>query len=155
MCIVIDINVLAAVFDSSVSNHNEFKPVLDWIMRGKGKIVYGGRKYKQELKGASKYFSILSELQRKGKVHIIDDNAVDTEQLRVTSISSHPDFDDPHIVAIFCVSRCMLFCSQDRRSFPYIKNKSFYPVGRKPPKIYRSSRNINLLQNKHYLAACG
>ncbi len=46
MCIIIDANALPSV----LKREPELCPVFNWINEGKGKIVYGGTKYKEELK---------------------------------------------------------------------------------------------------------
>ncbi len=47
MCIIIDTNVLADVFNSESKLHMEFAPVVEWILKGKGKngpgYIPGGR----------------------------------------------------------------------------------------------------------------
>jgi hypothetical protein len=58
MCIIIDANTFAAIFDPINKGHIDFKPVYDWIVFGRGKIVYGGKKYKSEVKNVSKYFGL-------------------------------------------------------------------------------------------------
>lgn len=45
MAIIIDANCLARVFDKTNIEHDEFVPVFDWIVNGKGKLIYGGSKY--------------------------------------------------------------------------------------------------------------
>ncbi len=67
MCIIIDTNAFAPVFDRTSQNHAEFKPVLDWIVSGKGKIVYGGTKYKLELGKAYKYLKLFAEFKKINK----------------------------------------------------------------------------------------
>ncbi len=42
MCIVIDTNAFHAVFNPISQKHGDFRPVLEWIVHGRGKIVYGG-----------------------------------------------------------------------------------------------------------------
>ena len=54
MCIIIDANTLSLVFNPETKGHEEFKPVFKWIDKGKGKIVYGGTKYEEELIKAGK-----------------------------------------------------------------------------------------------------
>ena len=48
MCVIVDTNAFAAVFNANANNHDEFAPVLDWIISGKGKLVIGGTKYMSE-----------------------------------------------------------------------------------------------------------
>lgn len=64
MTIVIDINVLPAVFNSSDNRHNEFKPVKEWIMKRLGFMVYGGTKYKDELRKMPRYIGVINELKK-------------------------------------------------------------------------------------------
>ena len=44
MCIIVDTNCFAPVFDRKSEKHNQFAPVLEWIISGKGKLIYGGSK---------------------------------------------------------------------------------------------------------------
>jgi hypothetical protein len=145
MCIIIDINTLSCVFDNSCSEHPEFKPVKNWIIDGEGFVVYGGKKYIDELKITKKYLAVFIELKKKRKVIEIDSSIVDTYQKIIESKIQHRDFDDPHIVAIISASKCRLVCSKDLRSFPFLKRKELYPKGVKTPMIYSKQKNINLL----------
>ena len=74
MCIIIDTNALASVFDVDSSNHENFKPVYDWIFNNKGKVVYGGTKYKEELKNSYRYLKLFGQLSRIRKTIEIDDD---------------------------------------------------------------------------------
>ena len=77
MCIVIDSNRIPSVLNPYVSDHSEFKPILDWIEGGNARIVYGGTNYRNELRNMPKYFGILSERRRAGQVYEVDDGSVD------------------------------------------------------------------------------
>lgn len=153
MCIVIDTNSFASVFDSKSDDHYEFRPVLNWITNGKGKIVYGGTKYRDELRATKRYLRIFVELAKKRKVVEIPDEDIDLEQERIENLLRHRDFDDPHIVAIVSVSRCKLVCSKDSRAYPFIKDVSLYPRAGMRPRIYSGSNNSDLLCD-HNLADC-
>ena len=61
MAIIIDTNCIANVFSPKTANHSEFKPVLEWILLGKGLMIYGGSKYREELKKTAKYLPIIAE----------------------------------------------------------------------------------------------
>jgi predicted nucleic acid-binding protein len=121
MCIVIDANTFAHVFNSSSKNHHEFKPVLDWIVYGKGKIVYGGTLYKKELRNAPKYFKLFLELSKSSKVVEVDMILVDKKEQEVAKLVNHPNFDDPHLIAIIIVSGCKLICSHDSKAYSFLK----------------------------------
>ncbi len=154
MCIIIDINAFASVFQSNSADHNDFRPVLEWICKGKGKIVFGGTKYKEELKSAYKYLRIFRQFDAARKLVKIDDQSVDNEQARLESIIEHSDYDDYHIIAIIIVSGCKLICSKDSRAYPYFKNRTLYPKKFERPRIYSNSSNANLLCDRLIADCC-
>ena len=67
MCVIVDTNAVAAVFNANANNHDEFAPVLDWIISGKGKLVIGGTKYMSELARTKKYLSFVQILNTKAR----------------------------------------------------------------------------------------
>ncbi len=154
MCIIIDINCLSNVFDAESQKHKDFKPILDWILNRNGKIVCGGTKYREELKKVQKYNKLLINLTSSGKVVWIEDKKVDQEQKKVQDKLSHRNFDDPHIVAIIIVSKCKLLCSNDNKSFEFIKNHIFYPKGVNKPLIYTRQKNEDLLCDSNISNCC-
>ena len=149
MCIVIDTNVFSSVFHDTSPDHQEYKPVKDWITTGRGFLVYGGSKYKKELKNARKYLAIFGELQKQGKVKQVDHSLVDQHQRKVERIICDKNCDDTHLIAIFRVSSCCLLCSNDKRGDRFIKNRSLYLQHQKPPSIYRSKKHRRLLCDRH------
>lgn len=149
MAIIIDTNCFANVFNSRSSNHAEFKPVLDWIIKGKGIIVYGGSKYKEELQKASKYLTIFRLLKDVNKVLIGDSNEIDRVQSEIENKTVDKDFDDPHLPAIVIVTKCRLICSNDSRSIPFVQQRELYPQGCITPSYYTGLRNSNLLCDEY------
>ncbi len=139
MCLVIDMNVIPCVFNRKAEKHDSFKPVLEWIVNGKGKMVCGGTQYWEEFKKIGKYLRFFNQLNKAGKVVKVDDALVDQKMNELKELCNDSDFDDPHIAALLIVSGCNVLCSEDERSYPYIKRKEWYPNGRKPPQIYKSS----------------
>lgn len=162
MCIVIDTNCFTHVFSRYSENHSEFKPVLDWLMDGRGKIVYGGTKYQKELSNAGKFIPIITELKRRNKVVRLSDEKVDEWEREVkkkleSDGKDHINderYNDPHLVAIFSISGCKLLCSTDKKSFPFLNDKRYYIKDRKPPRFYTAKRNINLLCDKYFGSCC-
>lgn len=146
MCIVIDINTLSMVFNSSNLRHPDFTAVRDYIDSRAGFVVYGGTKYKAELAEAGRYMRLLRQLRDAGKAITILDAAVDTIETRVCTLTQNTDCDDQHVIALLGAARCPLLCSVDNRSFPYVKDKSLYPKGSPSVRIYTSPRNKNLLK---------
>ena len=151
MCMVIDANVFCSFFRTDAPDHSEFAPALKWVTKGQGFLVYGGTKYKQELTCAPKYFQLFIELKNKNRVKEINCALVDQHQRCVASLAEN-SCDDPHIIAIFRVSGCRIFCSNDKRSFEHIKNKKLYLKGQKIPLIYRKRKNMNLLCGNNIIA---
>lgn len=124
MCLIIDACCIANVFDVTNKNHGDFSPVYSWVCKGPGKIIYGGNKYKEELKQCKRYLPILVELSRQGRVVLLDDEAVNTEEELVKQRETDPDFDDPHLIAIVIISKCRVICTNDRRAHKFIKKKA-------------------------------
>ena len=154
MCIVIDINTLPSVFDTKSLHHQKFKPVLDWIVSGKGKIVYGGTKYKEELAKAHKFLGIFRNFAAARKIVPICDHDVDLSEHKLKSKCTDSDFDDPHIIAIVVVSKCKLVCSSDARSYKFIKDPSMYTQPSDRPSIYSNLANKTLLEDNNIADIC-
>ena len=97
MCVVIDINTLAIIFDKENKKHGEFAPVKNWIdSKLGGTIIYGGNSYKKELQKTGKYLKILRLYREAGKVTLISDNIVDTHEGRIrATLGEHTTCDDP------------------------------------------------------------
>ncbi len=143
MCVIIDTNVIHLVFDEKSENHDEFKPVFEWIYKGIGKIIIGGNRYKNEI--GTKYLRILVDFGRAGKTISIKDQIVDEQETKITNTLSHPDFDDQHIIALLVLSKCKIICSNDKRAYPFFSHPVFFEKAKNRPKIYKSKRNKNLL----------
>lgn len=149
MCIIVDTNCLSSVFERNSDKHSEFEPVFEWIFTGKGKLIFGGSKYIEELEKTKKYLKIINLLKNKGKAINIDKDLVDKEQKRIESLITNKDFDDPHLPALVIISKCKLICSQDTRSIKFVTNPQLYPKGIDIPKYYTSVNNIDLLCDKY------
>lgn len=155
MCVILDACVINIVFNAQAETHESFKPVLDLIRNNKnGKIIYGGTKYKRELKRAigTKFISIISELDRAGKIIRLSDQAVNRTQHEVEQLEEHPDFDDPHLVAIVIVSGCKILCTTDKRATRFLKDQNLYPKSTMRPKIYSDRRNLPVLRDTRNIA---
>lgn len=154
MCLVIDTNTLSCVFNETNANHEEFKPVFDWIEKGKGKIVFGGAKYMKELEKARQYLRLFVDYSKKGKTVRINDEEVDKHEKEIKLKVIDSKFNDAHIIAIIAVSKCKVLCSYDKKSFDYIQNPTLYPKGVNRPKIYSKKSCENLLVNDNIVEIC-
>lgn len=146
MSIILDTNCFSHVFRPNDKRHTEFRPVLEWIIRGTGFLVYGGTKYLDELKKAGSYVCLFRLLKEIGKVIEVDCSKVNEYQNKVMEIESDPDFDDPHLPAIVAVSHCKLICSADERSIKFVTRRDFYPKRFSVPKYYTGIANKPLLK---------
>ena len=153
MCLIIDINTLSKVFNKNDSEHQEFRPVLLWIINGKGKAVYGGKKYIKEL-GGTRYRSLFTQLRIAQKAVLIDNKEVDKQMNRINRLLNHRKFDDSHIVAIVNASGCRLVCTNDTRSERYLMDKDLYEKPIKPPLIYKRKKQARTLLTDRYIAEC-
>ncbi len=148
MCVVIDINAFHCVFDGKSKDFPEFKPLNRWLYENpRAKLVYGGTRYRREMAALKKYLSYLVELRRMSRIAEIEDDSVDTKETELATRVGRADFNDAHIVAIFAVSGCRVFCSKDKHLDKYLKKPSFYPRGQKTPSIYRNRSHSHLLCN--------
>jgi len=148
MAIVIDVNCLARVFNASNVDHVKFAAVRTFIETGVGKVVYGGTKYKDELRKAGRYLAVILELRKAGRAIAIRDEAVDKVTQVVAKAVVGTDCDDPHIIGLLAASNCALLCSVDKRSYGFIRDRKFYAKDNVRVKIYCSDRNAKLLKRQ-------
>jgi hypothetical protein len=88
----------------------------------------------------------LKKLIRSAKAYEINEFKVNNEEKIVYSLlDNNTKFNDCHIVAIFRVSKCKIFCSEDKSSDKYITDNRLYHKGQRHPSIYRSRNHKNLL----------
>jgi len=144
MCIVIDANTIACVFEEDCKKHNDFRPVKNWIYEGGGKMVVGGTKFKSEIYGMRKYAKVFKLLKDARKLCEIVDSEVDNKEQAILKMTAMTNCNDQHVIALISVSGCRLVCSEDKASFKYLKDCRFYPKGKRP-KIYSSKANKKLL----------
>ena len=154
MCIVVDANTFSKVFNPSDKEHVEFEPVYIWITKKKGKLVFGGSKYAQELRDANKYHKLFNILKDMGKVVEVDAADVDSYEKVLIKKLKHRDFDDPHLIAISVISGCLLICTNEKKAIKFIKMKTLYPKGHKRPSIYSCSGNKDILCDSYYANIC-
>lgn len=145
MAIIVDTNCFSRVFSRTDKEHKDFMPVLNWIIYGNGFLVYGGSKYKGELKKSPTYFKIFRMLRDYHKAISFPDKLIDEYQKQYEVLIQDPDFDDPHLPAIVRVSKCRLICSKDGRSKPFVTSSTLYPKHFHTPKYYTCLRDQDLL----------
>jgi hypothetical protein len=144
--LIVDINVLCPLFDTTNPNHNDFLPVLNSINNRRSIMVYGGTKFLSELSKLKKYQPLIIEWLRAGKAKVYPVDDVDSETNSVVAKESDADFDDPHLIAIVIVCHATVVCTLDVRAEKFLKDPKFYvgtPVSR--PRIYKRAEHASLL----------
>jgi hypothetical protein len=154
MCLIIDINVLGAVFDSKNSKHNHFEPVKTWILDGRGKVVYGGSRYIKELAKTPRYLRLLLQLRKAEKACYVENDKVDEAEKKICHEIRDEDFDDQHIVALLVVSKCKLICSLDERAYQYFTHPELFKPASNRPRIYKQRANKSLLCQENIADIC-
>jgi predicted nucleic acid-binding protein len=145
MCAIVDSCCLVSLLEQNDADHQEFKPILDWIIRGKGKLVYGGTKYKLELRRLNKLLPLLANFERSRKILHIDDTRVDDAERKIKRTVVDRNFNDQHLVAIVIVSGCKVVCTRDNLAISYLRDTSLLRrFNARRPSIYRSKRNKRL-----------
>ncbi len=156
MCIVIDACVFGSVFNPEAKHFHKYEPVFNWLFNTKNKkikLVYGGSTYFSEIGKSTKYLDILTQLNRKGKTKALPSNKIDELENKIRKELPF-QCDDPHLVAIFVFSKCLLFCSEDKRSLEFIKDSKFYEGKYRGPKLYKDRRNKKILNDKNIAKIC-
>jgi hypothetical protein len=166
MCIVIDSDVFSPLVNPQASNHQEFQPVLKWIVSGKGKVVYGGTTYGNEVSRHQNFRGFLVQMERKGKTVNVNCAQVDSVEEALSQAIQGPEFNDHHIVAIVVVSGCKLVCSNDTGLYALISKcysrgvrgllKRLSPHSGRIwcPKIYKGCGQRALLCDRNIAKCC-
>lgn len=154
MCIVIDAPLLVSLFKTSDPNHEKYMPVLNWLVEGSGKLVFGGTTYLNELNAVSSILGVLKELEKVRKVVRISDQLVDAHRDEVKKIAPEKNFDDPHLVAIVRASNCRLICVNDPRSHKYLRAVHLYESSKQRPSLYTREKNKHLLCDGNIAKCC-
>ncbi len=157
MCLVIDTNCFALVFNSNIKQHEKFIPVLKWITEGKGRMIYGGTKYNTELRRARWMLGIIAELSRKRRLIQMPNATIDQIATALKVRFPEAALDDEHIVALVIASRCSVVCTIDNTAISYLKRLdvfSDYP-GVERPKIYKGDkRHTKLCCEENIVTIC-
>jgi len=143
--VIVDTNTWPAVFDCNNGQHSEFAAVRAYILTTKASMAWGGSRYLEELRKASKYLGIHLELARGGRAIRFNDNAVDAAAAEANAKCQHRDFDDAHLIGLQVVSRATVIVSNDKRAYSFLKRKALYPKHHNRPKIYCKRQHSHLL----------
>lgn len=136
MCIIVDANRVSVFLDKQ---KNESRPIHDWLSRGHGAVVYGG-KLTEELSKNDKMRRLLVTLNRAGQAKEISKADI-LEKL--TALPTNIQSDDPHIIALAQASGSRLLYTHDDNLIEDFKNANLISSPR--GKIYKREENANLL----------
>lgn len=166
MCIVVDANEFSAIANEEESMHSEFIPLIEWISFGKGKVVYGGKLYGEEIAKHGGFRGWLYQLEKKNKTIVINGDIVDSTADFLSNVMGESKYDDYHVMAIVIVSGCKLVCSSDQGLHKLInvcyqeKMKKIVKINctcmENPsrPGIYQNKGHIALLCDKNIAKCC-
>jgi len=77
MKIVIDANAFSAITNIRAATHMDFKPLMEYVTDGEGRIAYGGSKYLLEINKHSEFKKLLFLLDTARKTVVADRAEVD------------------------------------------------------------------------------
>lgn len=135
---IVDANVFSMLFCIKNERHEKYAKLLEWILYGRAKMVYGGY-LRKEYHQMHKFINLLLELKKINKFHSLSDaenTRIEEETERIRQEIKDADFDDPHIIALVIISKARIVCSEDQRFFKFLKRKEVYPKHVAVPKIY-------------------
>jgi len=154
MCVIVDTNCFACVFNSSDSSHAQFKPIFDHIDNGKSKLTIGGTGYMRELQKLGRYSKLIAEMTRSRRAVTADSAKVDALEASIAGAFKDPSFNDKHIVALTYASNAKLVCTKDKTLEKYTKAREFYNRGKSIPKIYNERSRASVLPEQHFRPLC-
>jgi hypothetical protein len=134
MCIIIDAN---AVGDLSAPT-DDGKPVLKWLLKGKGRLIIGGR-LKLELARTGLLTRTLAVLDQAGRLKRLDDEKV---RSMAASIANLCCSNDSQVVAVALLSGCRLIYTKDHNLQKDMKNRK---IIKPTASIYKSRSHERLL----------
>lgn len=148
MCLIVDANVLGEFF-----TNDDFSIACAWIREGKGKLVFGGTKYRAELARVGPALRVVVELNRIGKTVQLADSSVDAREAEIAA-RSDLESDDPHIIAMVQESGCCVVCTKDRALQKDFSKRFRQRFGIKKPSVYKDKRHRRLICPDNIVPAC-
>lgn len=146
MCVIVDVNVASMVF--GVSPDGEFVPVLNWLTKKGGCLVYGG-KLADELSRVESVRRFIRVLQQAGRAILIDQSELGVKELEL-SLAKQCQSNDLHIIALACVTGARTLCSHDIRLHKDFKNPKL--IARPRGSVYQTAKHKRLLR---HTTSCG
>ena len=121
MCAIMDAQVAHEVFGGTPSpaGHEFYK----WIHKGSGRLVTGGKLWKELKSGSAEFRSWARQAQLAGLITIVDNQQVDHRTSQIEREAKHKS-DDPHVLAVAQISGARLLFTNDRLLGQDFRNKA-------------------------------
>lgn len=111
MCGILDANCLHEVFDANRPEVGE--KFFDWFNTGNGKLVVGGKLYRELYEGSKNFRKSAQQLLLAGKMTKISDTEVNAQAARLDKQGLCRS-NDSHVIALAQVSGARLLYSNDK-----------------------------------------
>ncbi|HUZ75305.1 MAG TPA: hypothetical protein VMU87_20160 [Stellaceae bacterium] len=107
MCIIVDANSLHNLTGPTENG----KPVLQWLLRGRGGLIVGGKLKRELVRGG--FTETMIVLDQAGRLKRLDDGKVDelTKKIQAEGKCCSNDF---HVIAAAIISGCRLLYTRDK-----------------------------------------
>jgi predicted nucleic acid-binding protein len=124
MCIIIDTNQLSNCFGDKPTK--AARPVMQWVRKRSGCIVYGGKQQIEEIKKVRAAVVRLAELKIDGLAIEIDKSKIAEEAKKIRNLPRASN--DLHILALARASGAKLLFSMDKKLGQDFKNRKLVKV---------------------------
>lgn len=140
MCVIVDANVWPDF--CSDPTRTRFGKVRAWLESDEGSLVYGGTKYRAEVRPIRAALQLLAEYVRAGRAMQYRDGPIDEEAARIER-EERTRSNDQHILALARVSGARILCTDDKKLMSDFKNRELVPDPR--GRVYpRNNRRFDL-----------
>jgi len=141
MCVILDTNRFSEALGKA--RDPRYVPLLEWVLSGRGLLVYGGTKYDTEIDGVQVARTFFAQRLRAGQAFLASKADVDAEEAKIAAMPH--DSDDEHILALARVTGARTVCTEDADLMSDFKNTKLVP----PPRgrVYRAAAHCALLQH--------
>jgi PIN domain len=146
MCVIIDACLAGEAFGKPPSA--DMRPVIDWIFKKNGHLVYGGQ-LATELERLGRARRLLLELLRSGRARLLPNAALaeEGEILRRTNLCRS---NDVHVLSLARLSGARTLCTSDRNLQRDFKNQQL--IAKPRGKVYTARNHASLLR---HTTSCG
>lgn len=138
MCAIVDADRAGLFFADNIDQ--EFVPLWDWINRGSGTLVVGG-KLKRELFNMQRARDSIQVWEQAGRAAILPDDEVEAEARKVLDQCRS---NDSHVIALARLSGARILLSGDKTLWDDFRDGGLLrPTG----KVYRSTTHRSMLRH--------